>query len=353
MRSVVVTGIGLVTPLGIGREKTWQALLSGACGYAPGEPARCALDFSGNRASALALSAAKEAVEDSGLSPKDLQNADCVLGSGKPHLNCGPPESPNLPAIHVYRALQMGGEISCIQAACATGAHSLLLAQRRIALGLCDVALAGSSESSLHPLYIAGFRRMGVVSGSLVKPFDSERCGFVLGESAAIFVLEDLERARARGARIYGEILGLMRTDACHPTAFDSHEALAKSIRASVIDNNPPDFIHAHGTATTSGDSFEALALEEAFGKVLHKIPVAATKASTGHLLSASGSVQIGFSFLALRDQTIPATLHTKSIGFDLDLVVEKNRQKNIESFLSLSYGFGGPIACVVGRRMG
>jgi 3-oxoacyl-[acyl-carrier-protein] synthase II len=257
----------------------------------------------------------------------------------------------------LYKIFKLRGPVQNITAACATGTNSPILAAQWIRHGVCDLVLAGAVESSLHPLYFAGFDQMGVLARSVVCPFDKRRQGFALGEGAGIFVLERKDHALMRGARIYGEITGwAMANDASHAVAFGRSgsviaEAIARALQRAGRDR--VDYINAHGTATPLNDIIETRAIKKAFGARAGSISLSSTKAATGHLLGASGAVEFAFSLLALRDQIIPPTLNLcePDSECDLDYTPQHVRMATVESVMSLSFGFGGQIGVIAATR--
>ncbi|MBL0058170.1 MAG: beta-ketoacyl-[acyl-carrier-protein] synthase family protein [Elusimicrobia bacterium] len=353
----VVTGIGLVTPLGADRETSWRAIVGGRSA-AGADGARAPLaEGKGLRAVALALRAAEEAWGDAQLKAVDPERLSCVVSSSKPLLGsgadwiCEPPEA--VPQA-VARAIGAEGLVLNIASACATGAQSLLTAAGWIEEGRADVVLAGAAESALHPLYLGGFRNMGVLSNrGVVRPFDRGRDGFLVGEGAAVFVVESRDRARTRGARIYAEILGGdFSSDAHHATRFNSNGlrmagCLERALARAKLGRRALDYVNAHGTATALNDTLETQALLSLFPD--HAPPISSTKGATGHLLGATGAVEIAFSVLALRDQCLPPTLNLEDPETDrLDFVPNRSRPADLRRVASLSFGFGGTLAAVV-----
>lgn len=357
-RRVVITGIGLVCPLGADRETSWRSLISGHSGaLAPNGAFAPVPEGPGPRTLILALRAAEEAWNDSGLGDVDPERVSCTVSSSKPVLGkddpwtCQPPE---IISAAVARGHNAQGAVMNIASACATGAQSLLTAAGWIEEGRTDVVLAGAAESALHPLYLAGFRQLGVLSKrGVVRPFDRGRDGFVVGEGAAVFVLESLAGAQARGAKIYGEVLGgNFSSDAHHATRFNSNgrtmaACLQKALSQAGLTSNDLDYVNAHGTATVLNDRLETQALLSLFPK--NPPPVSSTKGATGHLLGATGAVEIAFSLLAMRDGLLPPTLNMENPETDrLDFVPNHSRSAPLDRVASLSFGFGGTLAAVV-----
>lgn len=356
-RRVVVTGIGLVCPLGADRETSWRALVQDRSAVGTTGAFAPVVEGPEPRTVALALRAAQESWTDAQLESVDPDRVACVVSSSKPVLGagdawvCDPPE--RVPAA-VARQHDIQGAVLNIASACATGAQSLLMGAGWILEGRADVVLAGAAESALHPLYLAGFKKLGVLSErGIVRPFDRDRDGFVVGEGAAVFVLESLARAQARGCKIYGEVLGgNFSSDAHHATRFNSNgrtmaACLQKALQQAGLTTQHLDYVNAHGTATSLNDSLETQALLSLFP--VNPPPVSSTKGATGHLLGATGAVEIAFSLLALRDGILPPTLNMENPETDrLDFVPNHARPATLGQVASLSFGFGGTLAAVV-----
>jgi 3-oxoacyl-[acyl-carrier-protein] synthase II len=364
---IVVSGIGLVTPLGSSREKTWTRLIQGESAIEKkphGFEARV-YDFSLNgarsRTGDFALLAAAEALSHAGLTPRVLQKkvVGCAVSQSKPILSSM--IDPALlfstffgwsPEAVIRRKFRLTGPGSNIVAACATGIASIELGAHWIRSGQCDVALVGAAESSLHPFYQTGFSQMGVLAEGesllCVQPFDKNRSGFAMGEGSAVLVLEKKSSADRRGhkplALLKAAVLQQSIADALR---FDpSGESVERLIRHT---NVTPDYVNAHGTGTRYNDAVESRGLRLAFGAKADRIPVSSTKAATGHLLGAAGAVEAAFCVLAIRDQVVPPTLHLTSSDpvCDLDYVPQKSRKHAVQTTLSLSYGFGGQMGAV------
>ncbi|HEY6723902.1 MAG TPA: beta-ketoacyl-ACP synthase II [Polyangiaceae bacterium] len=417
MRRVVVTGLGLVTPLGCGVEPSWQRLLEGRSGVRRIDafevadlPARIAgVVPRGNREGALdldrvlpakdrrrmgdfmlyAITAAREAIRDAAYRPgTDLERerAGVMIGSGIGGLpeieraalalhERGPRRiSPYfIPSSLVNEAsgvvsIEHGlrGPNHAVATACATGAHALGDAARMIQLDDADVMLAGGTEAAISRLTIAGFAIMQALSTSFndapetaSRPWDRARDGFVLGEGAGVVVLEELEHARRRGARIHAELLGYgLSGDAHHITAPDPDGAgAARAMRMALKRARLPpasiDYVNAHATSTPLGDPGEVKAVKAVLGAHAHRISMSSTKSATGHLLGAAGAVEAIFSVLSLRDQVAPPTLNLEqpSEGCDLDLVPRSAKPRSIRYALSNSFAFGGAnVALVFGK---
>ena len=404
---VVITGIGLVTPLGLGRERTWQALKRGEHGIARLEEAcfsELAIRIAGmvqpeavgrgsssgslpgeardDRFIRFALAAADEALDDSGLlrSGVDPERVGCVLGSSKggvlsllsAHAAYRRGEGlredfllqvlPDMASVRVAAQHGLRGFVGNQTAACATGPACIIQGADRIRHGLCDAVVAGASDASITPLIFAGFDRMGVLSrepddpGAACKPYDVRRDGFVVGEGAAAVILESRVNAEARRARIYGELagwaLGAQGHHEVNPEP--SGAALAHVIRVAMqkagLDPSDIGYVNAHGTGTISGDITETRAIKRAFGQAVTSLAVSSTKPQTGHLLGAAGGLEFALSVLALRDGFIPATINLTQAApeCDLDYVPHEGRRAKLRAAMSLSAGFGGQIAALV-----
>lgn len=407
-RRVVVTGLGLITPLGIGVEKTWSALCAGKSGVrriTKFDPSHHACQIAGevtdfNPADYIekkeikkmdtfihfAVGASQMAVDDSGLKVTE-ENADRVgvyIGSGigglpaieayhKVLLDKGPDRvSPffipmviiNLASGQVSIRIGARGPNSCAVTACATGNHCIGDAFRIIQHGEADAMVAGGTEAAITPLCVAGFASAKALSTRnddperASRPFDKERDGFVLGEGAGVLVLEELESARRRGARIYAEILGYgMSADAHHITAPPEDGAGAvRCMRLALKDAGlTPDaigYVNAHATSTMA-DRIETNAIKQVFGEHARGLAVSSTKSMTGHLLGAAGGVEAIFSILAIQRGVLPPTINqdVPDPECDLDCVPNRARQAEVHTVLSNSFGFGGVNACLIFSR--
>jgi 3-oxoacyl-[acyl-carrier-protein] synthase II len=419
MRRVVVTGMGMVTPLGCGVEVTWRRLVAGASGARKVDtfevadlPARIACMIPRGDGSdgtynpddwmepkeqrkvddfiAYAMCAAAQAIDDAGCAPKTYEEQIAIgvmIGSGIGGIagiaetalvlkERGPRRvSPffipgrliNLASGYVSIAHGLKGPNHAVVTACSTGAHAIGDAGRLIALGDADLMVAGGAESPLDRLSMAGFAACRALSTGFneeptraSRPYDRDRDGFVMGEGAGVVVLEELEHARARGARIYAELIGYgMSGDAHHITApaEDGDGALrcmAAAIRRAGITPAEIDYINAHGTSTPLGDEIELNAVQRLVGDEAGHIAMSSTKSSTGHLLGAAGAVEAVFSILAMRDKVAPPTLNLDhpSVKAAVDLVPHRAREREIDVVLSNSFGFGGTNASLVFRRL-
>lgn len=414
-KRIVVTGIGIVSPLGVGLKGNWESLTAGKSGLATIDRFKvddlpCRIGGAVPTADdhpykfiadtivspkerrrmddfiVYAMAAAEEAIQDSGWAPPSdelRERTGVMIGSGIGGLATiddtsqtltgqGPRRvSPffipasliNLASGQVSIKYGFKGPNHAPVTACATGAHAIGDAARLIKYGDADVMVAGGAESALCRLGIAGFAAMKALStgyndtptrGS--RPWDKGRDGFVMGEGAGVVVLEDLEHARKRGAKIYAEILGYgLAGDAYHLTApaedgSGGFRAMRSALRDAKLNLDQIDYINAHGTSTPKGDEIELGAVKRLFGDHAYKLSMSSTKSAIGHLLGAAGAVEAIYSILALRDQLAPPTLNLDdpSEGCDIDLVPHTAKQRQIRYVLSNSFGFGGTNASVV-----
>ena len=408
-RRVVVTGLGIVCPLGTGVEKTWKALCAGESGITritKFDPKDYASQIAGevkdfNPADYIekkeikkmdtfihyAVAASQMAVDDAGLkvAPEEADRVGVYIGAGigglpaiehyhKVLLEKGPDRiTPffipmviiNLASGQVAMRLGARGPNSCAVTACATGNHCIGDAFRIIQRGEADAMLAGGTESCITPLGVAGFSAAKALSTrndeptKASRPFDKDRDGFVLGEGAGVLLLEELERARRRGARIYAELVGYgMNSDAYHITAppEDGHGAvrcMELAIKDAKMSKDEVGYINAHGTSTMA-DAIETGAIKQVFGERAKRIPVSSTKSMTGHLLGAAGGVEAVFSVLALHHHLLPPTINLDNPdpACDLDYIPWKARPSSITAALSNSFGFGGVNACLIFKRI-
>ncbi len=418
-RRVVVTGMGIACPLGLGVEHVWQRLINSESGIGAiqafdtkdlpckvagqvpaGVKAEHGLDIAEwipvkdvkkmDRFIHLALVAATEAVEDSGWRPEteDDRNATGVMiGSGigglqtifeasiQVHEGRARRLSPffipsaliNLASGHVSIKYGFKGPNHSAVTACATGVHAIGDASRLIMLGDADVMVAGGAEAAVCELGIAGFCASRALSTGFndeparaSRPWDKDRDGFVMGEGAGVLVLEELEHAKQRGAKIYAEVAGYgMSGDAYHITApAEGHEGAVRSMRAALRNGHiTPDliqYVNAHGTSTPLGDDLELEAVELVFGDAAKRVAMSSTKSATGHLLGAAGAVEAIFSILAVRDNVAPPTLNLDAPSREsvIDRVAKTAQERRIDCALSNSFGFGGTNASVVFRTV-
>jgi 3-oxoacyl-[acyl-carrier-protein] synthase II len=415
MRRVVVTGIGLVTPLGIGAEHVWRRLLNGESGIGAIQsfdvsdlPAKIAGQVPrGETAEGrfnvddwvppkdqrkmdifilFAMGAAIQAIEDSGWKPEDSEGRErtgVMIGSGIGGLPSiaetavilaerGPRRvSPffipasliNLASGNLSIRYGFQGPNHAVVTACSTGAHAIGDAARLIMLDDADVMVAGGAEAATCRIGLAGFAAARALSTAFndeptraSRPWDKDRDGFVMGEGSGIVVLEELEHAKKRGAKIYAEIIGYgMSGDAYHMTApapdgNGAFRAMRNALKRSGLSLDQIDYINAHGTSTPLGDEIELGAVKRLFGDHAYKLSMSSTKSAIGHLLGAAGSVEAIFSILAMRDGVAPPTLNLEnpSDGCDIDLVPKQAKQRKIRYALSNSFGFGGTNASLI-----
>ena len=405
-RKVVITGIGPVTPIGIGVDDFWTGATSGRNGIGPitrfdasDLPVKLSGEVPGfdpgdwldpkevrrtDRFVHLAMAAAKLAWADAGEPSVPSDRAGILVGTGiggietlldnhRTMLERGPGRvSPfmvpglmaNGPGGHIAMWLKLTGPNFATVSACASGAHAVGEAFRMVRDGRVDLAVAGGSESATLPICIAAFAQMGALTKEpdperACRPFDANRSGFVMAEGACILVLEPEEHARARGAKIYAEVAGYGASDdAYHITAPDPEgSGAAIAIRAALADAGEPasavDYVNAHGTSTPLNDAGETAALKSALGDAARSVAVSSTKSMTGHMLGAAGAVEAAVSALAIRDGRIPPTIHyeTPDPACDLDYVPNVARDKDVRFAISNSFGFGGQNAVVAFRR--
>ncbi len=411
-RRVAVTGLGLVSPLAIGNAENWDALLAGRSGVGPitrFDPSsltcRIAAEVKGFDPSLFiekkeikkmdtfihyAMGAAHFAMEDSGLPVNDgnRERVAVVIGSGigglpliektsRAFVESG--DSPKVISPFFITGLivnEAAGNISikygmkgpnlATVTACTTGAHAVGEAYRKIQYGEADAAIAGGTESVITPLAVGGFAVMRALSTRnddpqrASRPWDRDRDGFVMGEGAGLVILEEMEAAKKRGARIYCELAGYgLSGDAYHIAApSEDGDGPARVMRVALEDAgiNPDevDYINAHGTSTPSGDKVETIAIKMVFGPHARKLAVSSTKSMTGHLLGAAGGLESAICALAVRDQVMPPTINyeTPDPECDLDYVPNVARRAPVRYALSNSFGFGGTNGCLVFKRL-
>lgn len=408
-RRVVITGLGLVTPVGIGVQQTWEGLLQGRSGISritgfdasdyPCQIAGEVKEFDPlvyvdkkdvkrmDRFTHLALASATMALETAAL-PIRADNAHrygCLLGVGfggmatleRNHeslLRAGPQRiSPffvpmliaNMAAGHVCMRFGLRGPNSCVTTACAAGTHAIGEAYKIIQRGDADAMVSGGCEAAITPLAIGGFCAMRALSTrndapqQASRPFDKARDGFVMGEGAGILLLEELQQARQRGATIYAEIVGYgMSADAYHMTQPDPEaRGVARCMQHALEDAGvaPQDvgYINAHGTSTLYNDKYETLAIKKVFGEQAYRVAISSTKSMTGHLLGGAGGVEGAFTALALHHGVLPPTMNweTPDENCDLDYIPNAARPAPVQIAMSTSLGFGGTNACIVLKR--
>jgi 3-oxoacyl-[acyl-carrier-protein] synthase II len=417
MNRVVVTGLGMVTPLAAGVEPTWRRLLAGESGVARVESfdvsdIACQIAGQAPRGAApdafdpdewmepkeqrkvddfivFALAAADQALRDADWAPKSYEDqidTGVLIGSGIGGLGGiyeasvtlhekGPRRiSPffipgrliNLAGGQVSIAHGLKGPNHAVVTACSTGAHAIGDAGRLIALGDAKVMVAGGAESAVNRLAMAGFAACRALSTAFndrpqqaSRPYDRDRDGFVMGEGAGCVVLEDHEHAKARGARIYAELVGYgLSGDAYHvtspsPDGDGAYRAMSAALKRAGLTPAEIDYVNAHGTSTPVGDEIELHAVERLLGNAAATTTMSSTKSSIGHLLGAAGAVEAIFSILAIRDQIAPPTLNldNPSVETAIDLAPHVARKRKIDVALSNSFGFGGTNASVIFKR--
>ncbi len=409
MRRVVVTGIGIVSPIGIGVEENWKSLREGRSGVGPithfdasSLPSRIAGEVKGFSPEKwlspkdakkmplflqYAVAASSEAFQMSGLEVSEElgEKMGVSIGSGiggigdiedytlilheKGWKKVSPYFIPyaiiNMASGYVAIKFKAYGPNLSVVTACATGTHAIGEAFKMIQRGAAEVMIAGGTESPITPLGVAGFSAMRALSTrndepqKASRPFDKERDGFVVAEGAGIVILESLEHAKKRGAKIIAEIVGYgMSSDAFHITAPDnSGHGAAKAMSAALkdADINPEDidYINAHGTSTRLNDVTETKAIKKVFGEHAYKIPVSSTKSMTGHMLGAAGAAEAIFSILSVSMDYIPPTINYEfpDPECDLDYVPNKGREKTVNYAMSNSFGFGGTNATLVIKK--
>jgi 3-oxoacyl-[acyl-carrier-protein] synthase II len=419
MRRVVVTGLGMVTPLACGVEETWARLLAGRSGASRIEkfetadlPCRIACQVPRGDGSdgtfnpdqwmdpkdqrkvdefiVFAMAAAKQALDDAGWHPtsyEDQAASGVLIGSGIGGIegiaetamvlrDKGPRRiSPffipgrliNLASGYVSIEHGLKGPNHSVVTACSTGAHAIGDAARLIALGDADVMVAGGTESPIGRLSMAGFAACRALSTHFndeptraSRPYDKDRDGFVMGEGAGVVVLEEYAHAKARGARIYAELVGYgLSGDAFHITSPSedgdgAYRCMRAALKRAGLQASDLDYINAHGTSTPLGDEIELGAVERLLGNDASGLAMSSTKSATGHLLGAAGAIEAIFSILAMRDGKVPPTLNldNPSVETQIDLVPHTAKEKRIDVALSNSFGFGGTNASLVFARV-
>ena len=412
MRRVVVTGMGAITPIGLSVEEFWKGIHAGQIGFGPitkfdaseykahlaaevkGFVGKEHMDFKAAKRMELfaqyAVAAAKEAVADAGL---DMEKEDayrcgtavgCGVGSlqaiereytkivekgpGRVNPIFVPLMISNMAAGNVSIQLGLQGKCTNDVTACATGTNNIGDAFRSIQYGEADVMVAGGTEAAVCPCAIAGFGALTALSPSddpekCSLPFDKNRSGFVLGEGAGIVVLEELEHAKARGAKIYAEVAGVgMSADAHHLTASHPEGLGAKLVMKNALedaemDPKEVDYINVHGTSTPVGDISEAKAIKEVFGDHAFELNISSTKSMTGHLLGAAGAVESIASILAIKNGIVPPTINheegdnDENIDYNLNFTFNKAQKREVNVALSNTFGFGGHNACVIFKK--
>ena len=428
-RRVVVTGIGMVAPLGLHVEEVWSNMKAGQSGIglitlfdASEFPTRIAGEVKGFRIDdfgepesdweycgrniKFAIAAAKQAVLDSGIKDNGHYDSDRVgtyLGAGEGRLDffnfvnliarawntderrvdkgqflsqgmqCLHPirereQEPGMSAAHIAQMFDAHGpNLNCLTA-CAASSQAIGEATEIIRRGDADVMISGGTHSMLHPFGVSGFNLLTALSTSndeptkASRPFDRNRDGFIIGEGAGMVILEEHDRARKRGARIYGEVEGYgstadaFRITDTHPTGRGAIACLSQALRDAGLNVEQVQYINAHGTSTDVNDRVETLAIKEVFGPRAYNIPISSIKSMTGHLIAAAGSVELITCLLAIRDNVVPPTINyeTPDPDCDLDYVPNQAREVELTHTISNSFGFGGQnVSLVIGRYQG
>jgi 3-oxoacyl-[acyl-carrier-protein] synthase II len=419
MRRVVVTGLGLVTPLGADVETAWANLIAGksgagkithfdttgykchvACevkpkdhpwGFDPDKRVDHKVQRQVDPFIVFGIDAAGQAIEDAGLTDmteEERYRAGCSIGSGigglpgieseslvlaekgpgrvSPHFVHG--RLINLISGQVSIKYGLMGPNHAVVTACSTGAHSIGDAARMIKDGDADVMLAGGAEATICPIGIAGFAQARALSTNFndqpekaSRPYDKDRDGFVMGEGAGVVVLEEYERAKARGAKIYAEVIGYglsgdaYHVTAPHPEGSGAFRSMEMALRKAGLSPSDIDYINAHGTSTPLGDELELGAVRRLFGDAIGGVSMSSTKSAIGHLLGGAGAVEAIFCILALRDQIVPPTLNLDNPSEScegVDLVPYTAKKRTVRAVLNNSFGFGGTNASLVMRRL-
>jgi 3-oxoacyl-[acyl-carrier-protein] synthase II len=408
MRRVAVTGLGAVTPLANDAQSTWQAALAGRSGIdfirsfdASGFPVRVAAEVKDfdpaglappkevrrlERNVLFALSAAREALADAALEPDPdrtgivfgsaiggvigiLEQADVLRERGADRVS--PFFLPNVlvDSASGQLAISLGirGPNYAVVSACATGSHAVGEGAELIRRGDVDVVLAGGAEACMHPLILAGFCAMRGLAAEeehpprASRPFDATRAGFVMGEGAGVLVLEDLERARARGAEVYCEVLGYGASNDAHhmaqpePEAVGVAEMMRRALARAGVDPERVGYVNAHGTSTPLGDAAETRAIKQVFGDHAHRLAVSSTKSMTGHCFGAAGAIEAIMCACALRHQVLPPTINYEIPDPECDLDYVPNEARPVDGLevaLSNAMGLGGHNGCVLLGRI-
>ena len=407
-RRVVITGLGAIGPIGNNVEELWEGIKTNKCGidkitlfdtstfktklaaevknYNPLDYFEAKQAKRLDRVSQFALIAAREAFKDSKMTEENtdfdkvgifvssgigglitIQN-QCETNMQKGNNRISPMFIPmsiaNMPAGNISIELGLKGESISIVTACASSTHAIGEAYRNIKAGYEDAIVAGGSEASICQVGIGGFENMKALSNSedpnrASIPFDKERTGFVMGEGAAILVLEELEHAKKRGAKIYAEVVGYGATsDAYHITSPEPNgnggaKAMVRAIKDAKIEPEDIDYINAHGTSTHLNDSIETLAVKTALGEASKTVKISSTKGNTGHLLGAAGAIEAIISVKAIEDSLIPTTINYKipEEECDLNVVPNNNIKQEVNTVMSNSLGFGGHNASVIFKK--
>ena len=408
-RRVVVTGLGMVSPMGLNVEESWRNILAGKSGIGPitaFDASNLAVRFAGEVKGFdptsiverkevkkmdtfihFALAAGTEALKDSGLEVSDA-NAERIgvhIGSGMgglPMIQEGitnlikrgprkitpffvPATIANMASGNLSIMHGLKGPNLSIVTACATGTHSIGDAARLIAYGDVDAMITGGTEAATSPIGVSGFSQAKALSTRndepelASRPWDRDRDGFVMGEGAGLVMLEEYEHAKARGARIYAELVGFgMSGDAYHMTSPSENgegaaRCMVNALRDAGLNPDQIDYINAHGTSTPAGDRAETEAAKSVYGDYAYKLAMSSTKSMTGHTLGAAGGMEAVFSILAIRDQTAPPTINLDNPdeGLDLDYIPHTAREMKLDIVMSNSFGFGGTNGTLIFKK--
>ena len=405
---VVVTGLGVVTPIGIGKEKFWAACLAGTNGIGRitrFDPTDYTSQIAGevqdfdpaqfidkkeikrmDRYTHFALAAARLAVEDAGLKDINSERTGVFVGAGiggmetlhnqyeklfsKGSSRISPFFIPmmiaNMAAGNIAIAFKLQGPSECIVTACASGTNSIGDAFRTIQRGEADVMFAGGSEAAISPAGVSGFAQMKALCSDhnddpahASRPFDKNRSGFVMGEGAGLIVLEKLEHAKARGAHIYAEIVGYGRNDDAYhittpaPGGITQAKCMSLALDDAGLKPEEIDYINAHGTSTQFNDRGETEAIKNLFGDHAYKLAVSSTKSMTGHMLGAAGGVEAVATILSVENDIVHPTINyqTPDDGLDLNYVPNVSQARTVKAAMSNSFGFGGHNACLIFKK--
>lgn len=409
-RRVVVTGVGLVTPLGTGVEKSWKNICSGVSGvdlitrfdtseYAVKIAAEVkdfhAEDFFEKKAAKhldlfvqFGVVAARMALQDSGytITEENRDRVGVITGCGmgglptiekyhKVSMERGPKRVtpffipmviPNMPSGHISMDINSTGPNLCLTTACAAGTHAVGEAYRHIMYGMCDMVVSGGTESVICGLGIAGFSSMKALStcndnpAEASRPFDKDRDGFVMSEGSGMLILEEYEHAKARGARIYAEVCGYgLSSDAYHIAAPPEDgaggvRAMKMALKDAHLNPEDVDYINAHGTSTSLNDKCETHGIKTVFGSHAKKLAVSSTKSMTGHMLGAAGGIEAVFTALSINENIVPPTINHQqpSPECDLDYVPNEARKMTVDVAISNSFGFGGTNAVIAMKKV-
>ncbi|MFL6197150.1 MAG: beta-ketoacyl-[acyl-carrier-protein] synthase family protein [Thermoanaerobaculia bacterium] len=400
---IAVTGVGLVTPIGVGRDEVWNGLLAGRSGFAPVEsfdtkafnthlgaevrgfdpgPWVRRLDPAAlGRASQMAIAAGRMALEDAGLDPGGLdpERSGVAMGttSGEPREveklddrylageldGVGAEFISRYPChlipAHLARELNLAGPNVMIPAACAAGNYAIAHAMDELRAGRADVMLAGGADAFSRITY-TGFARLGAIAPERVQPFDRNRKGMIPGEGAALLVLEPLDRARARGARVYAELAGYglscdaHHMTAAHPEGAGAARAMERALAAAGARPDQVSYVSAHGTGTPTNDKLEVLAVRKVFGDAAPRIPMSSIKSMIGHTMGAASAIEAIVCALAVYEDRVPPTMNLEEPeDTDLDFVPNQARELRVEMAMNNAYAFGGNNASLLLRKEG